>query len=116
MKIAIGNDHAAPELKLTVIEHLKSKGIEALDMLWARDVIILTRQRQFAKRLQMANVLLEYLFAEQESECQWLQTRLRGFVQPAVQTSSLQGSQGNTTTQTFFVSVQELLVKARHLT
>ncbi len=32
MKIAIGNDHAAPELKLTVIEHLKSKGIEALDM------------------------------------------------------------------------------------
>lgn len=32
MKIAIGNDHAAPELKLAVIEHLKEKGIECLDM------------------------------------------------------------------------------------
>lgn len=32
MKIAIGNDHAAPELKLAVIEHLKSKGIESVDM------------------------------------------------------------------------------------
>lgn len=32
MKIAIGNDHAAPELKLAVIEHLKSKGIECIDM------------------------------------------------------------------------------------
>ncbi len=32
MKIAIGNDHAAPELKLAVIEHLKNKGIECMDM------------------------------------------------------------------------------------
>lgn len=32
MKIAIGNDHAAPELKLAVIEHLKEKGIECMDM------------------------------------------------------------------------------------
>ena len=32
MKIAIGNDHAAPELKLVVIEHLKSKGIDVVDM------------------------------------------------------------------------------------
>lgn len=32
MKIAIGNDHAAPELKLAVIEHLKNKGIECIDM------------------------------------------------------------------------------------
>ena len=32
MKIAIGNDHAAPELKLAVIEHLKEKGIECVDM------------------------------------------------------------------------------------
>lgn len=32
MRIAIGNDHAAPELKLAVIEHLKSKGIECVDM------------------------------------------------------------------------------------
>ena len=32
MKIAIGNDHAAPELKLSVIEHLKEKGIECVDM------------------------------------------------------------------------------------
>lgn len=31
MKIAIGNDHAAPALKLAVIEHLKSKGIECVD-------------------------------------------------------------------------------------
>lgn len=32
MKIAIGNDHAAPELKLAVMEHLKGKGIECVDM------------------------------------------------------------------------------------
>lgn len=32
MKIAIGNDHAAPELKLAVIDHLKEKGIECIDM------------------------------------------------------------------------------------
>ncbi len=32
MKIAIGNDHAAPELKITVIEHLKEKGVECVDM------------------------------------------------------------------------------------
>jgi ribose 5-phosphate isomerase B len=32
MKIAIGNDHAAPELKLEVIGHLKEQGIECLDM------------------------------------------------------------------------------------
>ncbi|MGN1114383.1 MAG: ribose 5-phosphate isomerase B [Oscillospiraceae bacterium] len=32
MKIAIGNDHAAPQLKLAVIEHLKEKGIETVDM------------------------------------------------------------------------------------
>ncbi len=32
MKIAIGNDHAAPELKLAVIDHLKEKGIECMDM------------------------------------------------------------------------------------
>jgi ribose 5-phosphate isomerase B len=32
MKIAIGNDHAAPELKLAVIEHLKEQGIDCLDM------------------------------------------------------------------------------------
>ncbi|MGN1133533.1 MAG: ribose 5-phosphate isomerase B [Oscillospiraceae bacterium] len=32
MKIAIGNDHAAPELKLAVVEHLKAKGIETVDM------------------------------------------------------------------------------------
>ena len=32
MKIAIGNDHAAPELKLAVIEHLKEKGLECVDM------------------------------------------------------------------------------------
>ncbi len=32
MKIAIGNDHAAPELKLSVIEYLKAKGIECVDM------------------------------------------------------------------------------------
>lgn len=32
MKIAIGNDHAAPELKLAVIAHLKGKGIECVDM------------------------------------------------------------------------------------
>ncbi|MGN0622332.1 MAG: ribose 5-phosphate isomerase B [Oscillospiraceae bacterium] len=31
MKIAIGNDHAAPELKLAVIEHLKEKGLECVD-------------------------------------------------------------------------------------
>ncbi|WP_124100552.1 ribose 5-phosphate isomerase B [Ruminococcus sp. Marseille-P6503] len=31
MKIAIGNDHAAPGLKLAVIEHLKEKGIEYVD-------------------------------------------------------------------------------------
>ena len=31
MKIAIGNDHAAPQLKLAVIEHLKGKGIECVD-------------------------------------------------------------------------------------
>ena len=32
MKIAIGNDHAAPELKMAVIEHLKEKGVECVDM------------------------------------------------------------------------------------
>lgn len=32
MKIAIGNDHAAPELKLAVIEHLAGQGIECMDM------------------------------------------------------------------------------------
>lgn len=32
MKIAIGNDHAAPKLKLAVIDHLKEKGIECVDM------------------------------------------------------------------------------------
>ena len=32
MKIAIGNDHAAPELKLAVIEHLKTKGIVCIDI------------------------------------------------------------------------------------
>lgn len=32
MKIAIGNDHAAPELKMAVIEHLREKGIECVDM------------------------------------------------------------------------------------
>ena len=32
MKIAIGNDHAAPELKLLVIQHLKEKDIECVDM------------------------------------------------------------------------------------
>lgn len=32
MKIAIGNDHAAPKLKLAVIDHLKEKGIECMDM------------------------------------------------------------------------------------
>lgn len=32
MKIAIGNDHAAPELKIAVIEHLKEKGVECVDM------------------------------------------------------------------------------------
>ena len=32
MKIAIGNDHAAPQLKLAVIEHLKSKGIDCTDL------------------------------------------------------------------------------------
>ena len=32
MKIAIGNDHAAPELKLAVVEHLKAQGIECIDM------------------------------------------------------------------------------------
>lgn len=32
MKIAIGNDHAAPELKLAVIEHLAEQGIECMDM------------------------------------------------------------------------------------
>ncbi len=32
MKIAIGNDHAAPELKLAVVKHLAEKGIECVDM------------------------------------------------------------------------------------
>lgn len=32
MKVVIGNDHAAPELKLNIIEHLKNKGIECIDM------------------------------------------------------------------------------------
>ena len=32
MKIAIGNDHAAPELKITVIEKKKKKGVECVDM------------------------------------------------------------------------------------
>ena len=32
MKIAIGNDHAAPELKLAVKAHLEEKGIEVVDM------------------------------------------------------------------------------------
>jgi len=32
MKIAIGSDHAAYELRQIVIEHLKSKGIEVLDV------------------------------------------------------------------------------------
>lgn len=32
MKIAIGNDHAAPELKIAVIEHLKEIGVECVDM------------------------------------------------------------------------------------
>ena len=31
MKIAIGNDHAAPELKLEVVEHLKRAGHEVTD-------------------------------------------------------------------------------------
>ncbi|MCR5123087.1 MAG: ribose 5-phosphate isomerase B [Ruminococcus sp.] len=31
MKIAIGNDHAAPELKLEVVEHLKKMGHEVTD-------------------------------------------------------------------------------------
>ena len=31
MKIAIGNDHAAPELKLAVKEHLEERGIEVID-------------------------------------------------------------------------------------
>lgn len=32
MIIAIGNDHAAPELKLAVKAHLEEKGIEVMDM------------------------------------------------------------------------------------
>ena len=32
MKIAIGNDHAAPELKLAVKAHLEEKGCEVTDM------------------------------------------------------------------------------------
>ena len=32
MKIAIGNDHAAPELKLAVKAHLEEKGHEVTDM------------------------------------------------------------------------------------
>lgn len=32
MKIAIGNDHAAPELKLAVMAHLAEQGIECIDM------------------------------------------------------------------------------------
>jgi len=31
MKIAIGNDHAAPELKNAVKEHLEERGIEVID-------------------------------------------------------------------------------------
>ncbi|MCQ2401853.1 MAG: ribose 5-phosphate isomerase B [Lachnospiraceae bacterium] len=31
MKIAIGNDHAAPELKNVIKAHLESKGIEVID-------------------------------------------------------------------------------------
>lgn len=31
MKIGIGNDHAAVEMKLQVVEHLKSKGIEVVN-------------------------------------------------------------------------------------
>ncbi|MBR1563407.1 MAG: ribose 5-phosphate isomerase B [Ruminococcus sp.] len=31
MKIAIGNDHAAPELKLAVKAHLEEKGFEVID-------------------------------------------------------------------------------------
>ena len=31
MRIAIGNDHAAPELKLAVAEHLREKGHEVTD-------------------------------------------------------------------------------------
>ncbi|MCD7742103.1 MAG: ribose 5-phosphate isomerase B [Ruminococcus sp.] len=32
MKIAIGNDHAAPGLKLKVIEHLVNQGFECIDL------------------------------------------------------------------------------------
>lgn len=32
MKIVIGNDHAAPELKLAVVEHLKKRGVDYIDM------------------------------------------------------------------------------------
>lgn len=32
MKIAIANDHAAPELKLAVAEHLKERGVEIEDL------------------------------------------------------------------------------------
>ncbi len=32
MKIAIGNDHAAPQLKLAVAAHLREKGIEVTDV------------------------------------------------------------------------------------
>ena len=32
MIIAIGNDHAAVALKNTIVEHLKSKGHEVLDL------------------------------------------------------------------------------------
>ncbi|MCD8095516.1 MAG: ribose 5-phosphate isomerase B [Ruminococcus sp.] len=32
MKVAIGNDHAAPQLKLAVVEHLEGQGIECIDL------------------------------------------------------------------------------------
>ena len=34
MKLAIGNDHAAVELKIEIRDYLASKGIEMVDLNW----------------------------------------------------------------------------------
>ena len=71
MKIAIGCDHAGPELKAEILAHLDEKGVEYTDFgIQAGEKVDYPDKAKFARKWLRANTKWEYSYAELVLECQ----------------------------------------------
>lgn len=72
MKIAIGCDHAGPELKAEILAHLDEKGVEYTDfgIQAGEKVDYPDKAKEVCEKVALANTKWEYSYAELVLECQ----------------------------------------------